>query len=451
MRSRRVTVLALCISVLLTAGCSDSGGNGDPQAEDTPPEAEETPQETLFGTADLEQIVLPEAEGPEGLELDPNTSGPASLFGYVPDEARTTVAQDNGFQLGYANEWIARPPTATAPPKPTGEFKATRFISDAGIFESSEGASVALAFFKENGNPAAADRTSKDVSELGEEAYTSKTTFEDPGQPPIYNFAYQWRVHNALGLMIVTSPKDTTEGGPTEEQMLAKAQELAGLMEETEPTGEAMDLPPEPTPGEVLFEDDFSDEKSGWTTGTFPGEPPGSATEYADGGLRMTIDKENGGGRFNDTGEIGKKTADLTDTIVQVDVENVGGQDEAGWGLVCREQKNETFYAFIVLGNGQIHVVKALVPGEPFAFFMSTSTSDEIAQTLSEPHTLRADCVGDVITRLSLYLNDVKVAEGFDDDPFPSGAAGLWSESAPGVGAEIQFDNFSVTEAALAE
>lgn len=443
MRSKRVGVLALCLSVFLVAGCSDSGGGDEPQADKT------TPQETLYGTADAEQMVLPEAEGPEGLELDSNASGPISLFGYVPDEARITTAEDNGFQLGFTNEWVAPTTSPTEPAKPVGEFKATRFISDVGIFETSEGASETLAFFKENGNPQASDRESEDVADLGEEAYTSKTTFEDPGQPPAYNFAYQWRVKNAIGLMIVSTTKDTTDGGPSEEDMLAKAQELAAQMEETEPTGETMDLPPEATPGEVLFEDDFSDENVGWTIGSFPGEPAGSATEYADGQLRMTVDKTTGGGRFNDTGEIGKDLADFTDTIIQVDAESVDGQDDSGWGLVCREQKGKTFYAFIVQGSGRIHVVKGLSPNEPFAFFMSTSESEEVAQTVSEPHTLRADCVGDDITRLSLYINDEKVAEGFDDDPFPSGAAGIWAETAPGAGAEILYDNFSVTEAVV--
>jgi hypothetical protein len=449
MRSQRVAVLALCMSVLVVAGCSDSGEGDDPQTEDTPGE-EASPPETLYGTADLEQMVVPETEGPEGLELDPHASGPISIFGYLPDEARIAAAEENGFQLAYVNEWIVQPPSAAAPPKPVGELKATRFISDVGVFETSEGASAALSFFKENGNPAASDRTSEDVSELGEEAFASKTTFENPGQPPAINFAYQWRVKNALGLMIVTSSKDTTEGGPPEELMLAKAQELAGLMEETEPTGEAFDLPPEAVPGEVVFEDDFSDEKVGWTLGSFPGEPPGSSTNYADGQLRMTVDKEAGGGRFNDTGEIGKELADLTDTIIEVDAENAGGQD-SGWGLVCREQKGESFYAFIVRPDGSVVVVKGLSPSEPFGFFLNTSSNDGIAQTLSEPHTLRADCIGDDIARLSLYLNDEKIGEGFDDDPFPSGAAGLWAESEAGIGADILFDNFSITEAAPAE
>lgn len=443
MRSRRVAVLALCLSALLVAGCSDSGDGDEPQEK----EEKSTPEEALFGTADLEQMVLAETDGPDGLDHDANASGPISLFGYVPDEARIGAAEENGFQLAYSNEWTAKQPSPTEPPKPTGEFKATRFITDVAVFESAEGASETLAFLKENGNPEADDRTSEDVAELGEEAYTSKTTFEDPGQPPAYNFAYQWRIKNALGLMIVSTTKDTTEGGPSEEDMLAKAQELAAAIEEVEPTGEAMDLPPEATPGEVLFEDDFSDESVGWTLGSFPGEPPGSATEYADGQLKLTVDKEAGGGRFNDTGELGKKLADLTDTIIEADAESVGGQPEAGWGLVCREQKGKTFYAFIVTGEGRIHVVKAVDPAEPFGFFMSTSPSDEVAQTLSEPHSLRADCVGDDITRLTLYLNDEKVAEGFDDDPFPSGAAGLWAEGQPGIGAEILYDNLSVTEA----
>jgi hypothetical protein len=444
MRSRRAAVLALCMSIFLVAGCSDSGGGSDDG--DDPQEAEKSAQEEpLFGTADLENLVLADTAGPEGLELDENASGPISLFGYVPDEARVTAAEEAGFQLGYAKEWLATPPSPTEAAKPTGEFKATRFISEAGLFETADGASEALAFFKENGNPDATDRTSEDVPDLGEEAYASVTTFDDPEQVTT-NYAYQWRVHNALGLMIVTT-NDTVKKGPSEEDMLAKAQELAALMEEAEPTGEAMDLPPEPTPGEVLFEDDFSDEKVGWTIGSFPGEPPGSVTEYANGQLKLAVDSQTGGGRFDDTGEIGKELADFTDTIIEVDAENAGGQEDAGWGIVCREQKGKTFYAFIVQGNGRIHVVKGLAPDLPFAFFLSTSTSDELAQTLGEPHTLRADCVGDDITRLTLYINDEKVAEGFDDDPFPSGAAGLWAESPPEVGAEVLYDNFSVTEA----
>ncbi len=434
--SRKLVPLLLC---LLLTGAACNGDEEKPTEGDGTPEAQTAP----FGSADLEDMVL--AEAPEGLELDENAAGPETVYGAFSDEPRIQAATDAGFELGYLHDFVN--PSADpsgAPSKPVGDLNTTRVVSEATLFSSSEGASEAIAFQQDHGNPQAAEREAEPLEELGDEAFFSRSVFQDPGQPPLYSFAYVWRVDNAIGLLAVQSPKDSTEGGPAEADMQALAEELATQMSDLEPTGEDLDIPAQATPGTVLFEDDFSDQNVGWEL-HFPGEPPGSASSYVQEQFQVTLD-EAGGGRFNDTGEISKEYADFTDVSVEADVENAGAP-ESGWGLICREQKGETYYAFVLTGEGRVNIVESVAPTEPFAFLASLGPDEELASTFSEPHHMRADCVGDDITRLSLYVNDELVAEGLDDDPLTSGAAGMWTESPPEVGAKVLFDNFAVKEA----
>ena len=441
LRMRRLLPLLLCFSVLAAACAGDD--NNEQDNEQDQDEAQTGP---VFGSADLEQMVLAEADGPEGLVFDEHASGPITVYGYLPDDDRRQVAIDNGFEVGFASEFNAPPPSdPAAPTKPVSDLNATRLITDAAVFADAESASAVFSYLEDHGNPEATERTSEPLEGLGDDAYSALAVFQDPDRPKVFSYSYQWRIGNALGLLVVQSPKESDKGGPAEADMLALAKDLAAQAPE-QPSGEDYPVPPEAAPGEVLFEDDFESEDSGWKL-NLPTDPPGSESAYVNGQFRLTIDKATGGGRFNDTGEISKEFADFTDTSIEVDAENAGGQEEAGWGLICREQGGKTFYAFILAGAGRVYIVKSIAPDKPFAFLAIVGPNDERVAALASPHQLRADCVGDDVARLSLYLNDELVADAFDDDPFTSGAAGLWSESPPEVGAEILYDNFVVKEA----
>ncbi|MDQ3986743.1 MAG: hypothetical protein M3280_09630 [Actinomycetota bacterium] len=441
LRTRRLLPLLLCL-VILAAGCAGDGGNNEENGDD----AQTGP---VFGSADLEQMVLAETDAPEGLVFDEHASGPITVYSFLPDDDRRQVAMDNGFELAVTSEYNAPPPAdPAAPPEPVSDLNTTRLISDAAVFSGAEGASAVFSYLQDHGNPEAVERTSEPVEGLGDEAYSALAIFQDPGRPKLFSYSYQWRIGNTVGLLVVQSPKEADRGGPAEADMLALAKDIVAQAPE-QPSGEEIPIPPEGTPGEVLFEDDFENEDSGWELKS-PSDPPGSESAYVNGQFRLTVDKA-GGGRFNDTGGIAKEFADFTDTSIEVDAENAGGQEEAGWGLMCREQGGKTFYAFIVSGAGRAYIVKNTAPDQPFSFLATLSPSEDLASAFEGPHQLRADCVGDDIVRLSLYVNGELVAEAFDDDPFPRGAAGLWSESPPEVGAEILYDNFVVKEAAPAE
>jgi hypothetical protein len=68
-------------------------------------------------------------------------------------------------------------------------------------------------------------------------------------------------------------------------------------------------------------------------------------------------------------------------------------------------------------------------------------SSDAIVQGAAT-NRLRADCAG---TRLTLYVNGTKAAEG-DDADFSSGNVGLIAGTFETPGADVFFDNFSVLQ-----
>jgi hypothetical protein len=179
---------------------------------------------------------------------------------------------------------------------------------------------------------------------------------------------------------------------------------------------------------DVIFRDDFSDPGSGWDRVS----NSGGLTNYWDETYRIVVDKPQSDYRAN-PGET------FADVRVEVDAFKAGGPDDNDFGLICRYQDVDNFYALLISSDGY-YAISKFVDGELDLIDLdSMQTSDSILQGAATNH-IRADCVG---TTLRLYANGVLLQEAQDSD-YAEGDVGLIAGTFELPGADIRFDNFVV-------
>lgn len=104
------------------------------------------------------------------------------------------------------------------------------------------------------------------------------------------------------------------------------------------------------------------------------------------------------------------------------------------------EQSNGDGYLFLIQGGGSYGIFRAR--GRNLTPLVNWQTSDAINPGRAQNH-LRAVCVGDY---LAFYINDRLVAEA-TDNTYQRGQVGLAASAATRLGALIEFDNLTVSEA----
>jgi hypothetical protein len=72
--------------------------------------------------------------------------------------------------------------------------------------------------------------------------------------------------------------------------------------------------------------------------------------------------------------------------------------------------------------------------------------NEEVAGGVSGEHNLRGICMGSPIARLTLYVNDQKLVDAYDDDAIEAGGAGF-AASSPPPGGSVLFDDFLLQNA----
>ena len=110
------------------------------------------------------------------------------------------------------------------------------------------------------------------------------------------------------------------------------------------------------TPSNVLFEDDFSDSSSGWSSFT----DADGITDYDDGFYRIRVDTIGSEGTGMDMWSHPKINLE-GDVRIEVDATKIGGPDENDIGVLCRySNKNDTynFYYFLITSDGYIGIAK---------------------------------------------------------------------------------------------
>ena len=185
------------------------------------------------------------------------------------------------------------------------------------------------------------------------------------------------------------------------------------------------------SPGDVLFQDDFSDPLSGWDRLS---NSASGVLDYAEGMYRITV---------NTPYTLLWATPNLIfgDVRVEVNTLKAAGPANDNFGVVCRAADKDNFYFFVISSDGYYGIGKTQ-DGVPQLIGMKLMPpSEEILQGKAINH-LRADCVGE---SFSLYVNDVFLARAQDSD-FPSGKVGLTAGTFAEGGTEVYFDNFKVLE-----
>jgi hypothetical protein len=228
---------------------------------------------------------------------------------------------------------------------------------------------------------------------------------------------------------IVAMPPPAFPGNPLEEKMKKFILVVLLAMSMTGCTSLSVDQNASAAaqPGGVLFKDDFSDPSSGWETWS---EPSGSMVAYQNGGLRFFVAEKE----FDYWSRPGKRVSDVH---LEVDVIKLGGPDDNDFGLICRYQDRDNFYAFLASSDGYGGILKVkdgkyvMISGKQMAF------SDSIRQGAAQNH-LRADCSG---TTLTFYTNGEQILTVQDPD-FKTGEIGIIGGTGATAGADLYFDNF---------
>jgi hypothetical protein len=181
-------------------------------------------------------------------------------------------------------------------------------------------------------------------------------------------------------------------------------------------------------PGEILFEDDFSDPSSGWTT--WNGD--GSAVDYNNGGLRFYINQL-------DFEYWSLTPGDYQDVRIEVLATKLTGLDENHFGIICRYVNRDNYYSFLISSDGYYGIMK--VKEGNYALITSTQMQySDIIQKGSITNDLQAECIGE---NLVLTVNGQKLAVAQDGD-FRKGSAGLIVGTYQSPGVDILFDDFAI-------
>lgn len=195
--------------------------------------------------------------------------------------------------------------------------------------------------------------------------------------------------------------------------------------------GTSSPTPTETIQAEALFEDDFSDPFSTWSTGD-------------DGDAKLAVED----GAFHIQINIAENlrwttpSVNFSDVHIEVDAEKLAGPDLAEYGVICRYNKANdvyNFYYLVIAGDTFAGIIK-VVNSEQQGISTRGLTFDAIQGGNASNH-ITAECVGN---RLSLSANGIELLT-VRDDTFTSGDVGLIAATSEQGGIEVRFDNFIVT------
>ncbi len=205
-------------------------------------------------------------------------------------------------------------------------------------------------------------------------------------------------------------------------QTIQNAVDFAGLL-----AGPAADADSQSL-GIVLFQDDFSDLKSGWTRV----QDEAGFADYENGNYKFLV---------RDLNWYYWATPNLsfTDVRIETKASQITANGTHLYGVICRYQDPENFYFFTVTSDG-FYAISKFIDGQETLLGMDTmELSEAILQGAATNH-LGVECVED---RLSFYANGTHLGSA-QDGSFPSGDVGLIVSTFTADEAEFEYDYFSV-------
>jgi hypothetical protein len=182
-------------------------------------------------------------------------------------------------------------------------------------------------------------------------------------------------------------------------------------------------------PGEVIYQDDFSNSSSGWVS--LIDERYG-ILDYFNGYYRIEVDGDH---QMLWTGP----GMNFSDVHLEADTIKVIGAPDDIFGLICRGTDQYNFYFFVISSDGYYGIGKMVDGVQTLIDNPGMLPSEIIAQGKAKNH-LRADCVAD---RLDFYVNGSKLASVTDGD-LTDGDVGVIAGNLESDQTDVLFDNFSV-------
>lgn len=182
--------------------------------------------------------------------------------------------------------------------------------------------------------------------------------------------------------------------------------------------------------GEILLEDDFSDDTTGWEIVNNVYELKGYSSE----GYLISINHK-GGRSISTTG------LQFSDIKVQVETQKLTGSNDSYLGIVCRYQDNQNHYRFFVTPDGYTGIVK-VVNGESSVLPDGKMSYNHDVIQNDGTNLLEVSCVGNT---LSLSVNG-KLAVSADDDQLTQGDVGIFAETGQDGAGSFIFNQFIVTK-----
>ena len=192
--------------------------------------------------------------------------------------------------------------------------------------------------------------------------------------------------------------------------------------------------PSQPLPGDVLFQDDFSDISSGWyRVSTTEG-----ITNYQTGIYRILVNEAQ-------TDVWSNPGLNFTDAIIEVEATKAAGPNDNFFGVMCRYTETEEdwgFYYFLLSSDGYYGISKysngeyVVLGGESFPY------DEDVIQHGEATNTIEAKCVESTLT---LSINGTQMME-VEDSTYAAGDIGLVGTTLEEPGTDIHFDNLVVKQ-----
>jgi hypothetical protein len=180
----------------------------------------------------------------------------------------------------------------------------------------------------------------------------------------------------------------------------------------------------------ALFMDDFSDSNSGWDRQ----RTTDGVTDYENDHYLIQVDRQN----FD---YFANPSKSFTDVRVEVEAYQESGEEDNDYGVICRYQGRNDFYAGLISSDGYYGIFK--VKGGDYALLgMDTMAKNPAIKPDPELNLLRMDCKG---SDLTLFVNGIQLDTRQDSD-FISGDVGLMAGTYNNTGLKVVFDNFVVMQ-----
>jgi len=182
-------------------------------------------------------------------------------------------------------------------------------------------------------------------------------------------------------------------------------------------------------PGDLLFQDGFSDTSSGWDrVRTADGMTDCEEDQY-----RIVVNTANADYWAN-------PGLGFRDVSIEVDAGKAAGPDDNDFGILCRYLDTENFYFMIISSDGY-YGIGIVQNGEQNLLEPPQMYHSEAINPGNQANHIQAVCSG---SRLALYVNGVLLAEA-TDSTFQEGDVGLIVGSFDEPGVDIWFDNLMIT------